>query len=123
VGSGGGTLRVKPDLSLVTATEEFEDYWFLEIDLATEPPSRIIRTCLAYEAYRRSGEEQKRLGLFPAVVWIVPTVKRKGAIESRLVEARDIDSGLFTVITLDELEPLLRRGASTSPAAEAGGQR
>lgn len=123
VGSGGGTLRVKPDLALVTATKEFEDHWFLEIDLATEPPSRIIRTCLSYEAYRRSGEEQRRRGIFPAVVWIVPSLKRKEVIESRLGTTGGIDAGLFTVVTLDELEPLLRRGATTAPEAEAGVRR
>lgn len=37
--SGGGTLRIKPDLAVVSATEDFEDHWFFEVDLATEPPS------------------------------------------------------------------------------------
>ena len=70
-------MRLKPDLAVVTATAKFEDHWFFEVDLASEPPSRIIRTCLNYQEYRRSGVEQRRLGLFPAVVWIVPTGRRK----------------------------------------------
>ncbi len=109
---GGGLLRLKPDLAVTTATDKFEDYWFFEIDMATEPPSRIVRTCLNYEVYRRSGIEQKKLGLFPAVVWIVPSAMRKETIRSRLDQERSVDSRLFWVITLDELYGLLRQGAA-----------
>ncbi|MCL5734750.1 MAG: replication-relaxation family protein [Actinobacteria bacterium] len=111
-GSGGGTLRIKPDLAVVSATEDFEDHWFFEIDLATEPPSRVVRTCLSYQDYHRSGNEQRRLGLFPAVVWIAPTARRKETIESRLSENPAIDVRLFRVITMDELETLMQRGAA-----------
>ncbi len=111
-GSGGGTLRIKPDLAVVSASDDFEDHWFIEVDLATEPPSRVIRTCLSYQDYQRSGAEQRRLGLFPAVVWIVPTAHRKETIESRLKDDRAIDVRLFRVIALDELEALMERGAA-----------
>lgn len=121
-GSGGGTLRIKPDLAVVSATEDFEDHWFFEVDLATEPPSRVVRTCLNYQEYQRSGTEQRRLGLFPAVVWIVPTACRKESIETRFRETPAIDARLFRVITLDELETLMERGAACEDpvAAEAG---
>jgi len=109
-GSGGATARLKPDLAVVTATDHFEDHWFIEVDLATEPPSRILRACQAYEEYRRSGSEQRRLGLFPAVVWIEPTAKRKQMIETHIVKADVIHHDLFKVITLDELEPLMKAG-------------
>lgn len=121
-GSGGGTLRIKPDLAVVSATEDFEDHWFFEVDLATEPPSRVVRTCLSYQEYQRSGIEQRRLGLFPAVVWIVPTARRKESIETRLGESQAIDVRLFRVITLDELETLMQRGAACGgpTSVEAG---
>jgi len=112
-GSGGGTLRIKPDLAVVSATEDYEDHWFFEVDLATEPPSRVLRTCLSYQEYQRSGTEQRRLGLFPAVAWIVPTTRRKESIESRLKDDRAIDVRLFRVITLDGLETLMERGAAS----------
>jgi hypothetical protein len=108
--AGGGTVRLKPDLAIVTEQGDFEDHWFFEIDLATEPPSRIIRACLSYEAYRRSGSEQRQLGLFPAVVWIVPTTRRKETITAHLGQHASISGGLFTVITLDELESLIESG-------------
>jgi len=118
-GSGGGTLRIKPDLAVVSATEDFEDHWFFEVDLATEPPSRVVRTCLSYQEYHRSGVEQRRVGLFPAVVWIVPTAHRKETILLRLKDDRTIDVRLFRVITLDELETLTERGAACDDPALA----
>lgn len=113
-GAGGGIMRLKPDLGLVTISGEFEDYWFLEIDLATEPPSRVIRTCLNYEAYRRSGIEQKKFGVFPAVIWIVPTEGRKSAVQARLDEDSRISPGLFFVILPNELEQLIHAGVENT---------
>src|SRR5665811_980645 len=118
-GPGGGTVRLKPDLAVVTATEEFEDHWFFEVDLATEPPSRVVRACLSYQAYRQSGIEQRRLGLFPAVVWIVPTGRRKETLESHMNQHEAISARLFTVITLDELEALIQHGAAWAGATRA----
>lgn len=109
---GGGTARLKPDLAVVSATDDFEDHWFFEIDLATEPPSRVVRACLGYQAYHRTGIEQQRLGLFPAVVWIVPSARRKETIERHMKKDKVISVRLFRVITLDELETLLARGAA-----------
>jgi hypothetical protein len=109
---GGGIAHLKPDLSIITASGDFEDHWFLEIDLATERPARVIQSCLGYQDYRHTGIEQKRVGVFPAVVWIVPTRRRKEAIQTRLAEDSRISRGLFRVVLLDELEPLLRDGAN-----------
>jgi len=120
IGPGGGIARLKPDLAIVTATGEFEDHWFFEVDLATEPPSRVIRACLNYQEYRRSGVEQRRLGLFPAVVWIVPTLRRKETIESRLRRYDGISPGLFTVITLDQLEALIQGGSGCETTPPTG---
>ncbi len=117
-GPGGGTVRLKPDLAVVTATEDFEDHWFFEVDLATEPPSRVVRACLNYQAYSQSGVEQQRLGLFPAVVWIVPSGRRKETIRSRLEQNESVSDRLFRVITLDELEELIKRGAAYGAASQ-----
>jgi hypothetical protein len=119
-GPGGGVARLKPDLAVVTATDEFEDHWFFEVDLATEPPSRLIRASLSYQEYRRSGVEQRRLGLFPAVVWIVPTTRRKLTLEAHLKAQGAISPGLFTIITLDELEGLVQAGPTAGVAPPAG---
>ena len=119
---GGGIARLKPDLAVISATDNFEDHWFFEVDLATEPPSRIVRTCLNYQGYYRSGVEQQRLGLFPAVVWIVPSTRRKETIERHMKKSETISARLFRVITLDEMELLLSEGAACPDPALTGAE-
>lgn len=121
LGPGGVALTLKPDLDAVTRTGDFEDHWFLEVDRATEPPSRIIRKCQQYQAYYRTGTEQKRHGVFPAVVWIVPTPARRAQLEHRLESNPAIDLRLFIVVTLDQLPGLLRSGPPASITSQEGG--
>lgn len=109
VNHGGTVSTLRPDLFAVTTDmdSDYEDHWFFEVDLATESPAVVVRKCLQYLSYLRSGEEQRSCGVFPRVVWIVPTTKRKGSLSSHIAEALVDDAVLFTVITLDELEPLV----------------
>jgi hypothetical protein len=109
-GPEGGVATLKPDLSLVTACGDFEDHWFLEIDRDTEPPSRIVRACMRYEAYRQTSTEQKRLGVFPAVLWIVPHPKRAVVLKTRLSTTPGLSRSLFEVVAIDELPSLVRAG-------------
>jgi hypothetical protein len=70
-GPTGTPVTLKPDLYAVTATGEYEDHWFMEVDRATESIPTLIKQCRQYEAYRRSGAEQADSGLFPLVLWVV----------------------------------------------------
>ncbi|PTL73203.1 hypothetical protein C1I63_10325 [Rathayibacter caricis DSM 15933] len=113
LGSAGQRIFLKPDLAVITSTlDGYEDHWFLEVDLATENPARIVTKCRQYQHYRGSGLEQRRTGLFPAVVWITPTTRRRDQLAHRITSETDLDDQLFTVISLDEFQPLLRTGAS-----------
>jgi len=106
----GNTL--KPDLYAVTSDGEYEDLWFFEIDLATEAPSRVVSKCEQYQAYYCSGTEQARHGIFPKVVWIVPSAKRKVALQSHIRQSVNIThKHLFAFVLPDELEALIRKGA------------
>jgi len=103
---------LKPDLYAVTSDGVYEDYWFLELDLATEAPSRVMDKCGQYEAYYNTGTEQKNIGLFPAVAWIVPDEKRRTALKNHIGQNAELrHKELFTVILPDELEALMRKGA------------
>jgi len=103
---------LKPDLFAITSDGEYEDYWFLELDLATETPARIIAKCKQYEDYYVNGEEQRRHGLFPKVVWIVPSEKRRDSIRGHIARSKDLRyKNLFTVILPAELAGLIRKGA------------
>jgi len=101
--------QVKPDLFAVTSDGEYDDHWFFEIDLATEAPSRILQKCEQYEAYYRSGAEK----IFPLVVWIVPDNKRQASIQDQIAQSKTLKhKRIFIVITPDELEGLIRKGAT-----------
>jgi hypothetical protein len=114
--AGGTASTLRPDLFAVTspitggASGTYEDYWFIEVDLATESPAVVVRKCQQYLSYLRSGEEQQRYGVFPLVVWIVPDGRRKATLLAHITEGLPDDRGLFIVITLGELNNLLING-------------
>lgn len=108
--SAGVSLSLKPDLYAATTTEEYEDHYFIEIDLDTESPAKIIEKCQKYHAYYRSGLEQEESEMFPLTVWIVPSDSRKEKLIRHLKEAFDKQAKLFAVITSDELEHLILEG-------------
>lgn len=108
--SAGVSLSLKPDLYAATTTEEYEDRYFIEVDLDTESPAKIIEKCQKYHAYYRSGLEQEESEMFPLTVWVVPSDSRKEKLIRHLKEAFDKQAKLFAVITCDELEHLVLDG-------------
>ncbi len=108
--SAGVSYSLKPDLYAATATEEYEDRYFIEVDLDTESPAKIIDKCEKYHAYYRSGLEQEASEMFPLTVWIVPSDSRKEKLIRHLRETFDKQAKLFAVITCDELEHLVLEG-------------
>lgn len=106
----GVSLSLKPDLYAATISEEYEDRYFLEIDLDTESPAKVIEKCEKYHAYYRSGLEQEESEVFPLTVWIVPGRERKEQLIRRLREVFDKQAKLFAVITGDELQHLILDG-------------
>jgi hypothetical protein len=79
--SGHGVRQwLKPDLALIAVNGEFEDHWFIEVDLDTEHVPVLLRQCAAYHSYRASGQHQAAHDLFPAVLWVTPTSARAESI-------------------------------------------
>lgn len=113
----GRTALLAADLHVVTRSSdgEFEDRWFLEVDRATEHPPAVLRKCLTYEQYRRTGNEQKRAGVFPLVVWAVPHEQRVRRLERAIAGDRQLDPGLFRVVTMNRLGDLIAAGAGGQP--------
>ena len=106
----GISFYVKPDLfaSLVPARErEFETVYFLEIDRATEAPSKVIKKCKQYITYYNSGIEQRQNGVFPFVVWITPNRKRCEQLIRYIHENLPKAEMLFRVITAEEFNLLI----------------
>jgi DNA-binding transcriptional ArsR family regulator len=110
------TLR--PDAFVEVTTEAFTDSYFLEVDRATENPARVIRKCQQYTQYQSLGTEQQHTGVFPAVLWIVPTDYRRLQLQRHLRAEPDLPAGLFTVTTIAELPQVIEHGPATTPAQE-----
>lgn len=106
----GVALSLKPDLYAATMTEEYDDRYFLEVDLNTESPAKIIEKCEKYHKYYRSGLEQEEHESFPLTIWIVPDATRKMRLITHLRKVFDKQPKLFAVITGDELERLILQG-------------
>ncbi len=106
----GVMLSLKPDLFAITVSGQYEDRWFIEVDLDTESPAKIIDKCERYHKYYRTGLEQEQSEVFPLTVWIVPTTERKEKLITHIREAFDRQPRLFAVITKDELTSLICQG-------------
>ena len=52
-GSDGKATALKPDLYAVIRNGEYEDNWFIEVDLATEAPCVVLEKCERYVAYHK----------------------------------------------------------------------
>lgn len=110
LGSHGERVTLRPDLYAQVSSTDYEDRYFLEVDRSSENPGRVIRKCWQYEHHRRSGAEQKRAGVYPAVVWLVPSEHRKQQLLRHLTQEPKLPQHLFVVITPDELTALIRDG-------------
>ena len=104
------SCSLKPDLYAAIVSEEYEDRYFLEVDLDTESPAKVIEKCQKYHAYYRSGLEQEESEMFPLTVWIVPSTPRKEKLMRHMRETFEKQAKLFAVITSEELEHLILEG-------------
>jgi len=119
-GPGGQTLMLRPDALVRLATGDVEVSHFVEVDRGTETsPATIAAKCQAYRRYELSGEEVRRHGVFPGVLFIVPDRPRARVIArvvNRLApDARD----LFAVAVDSEALAALSRGEAPTLADRA----
>jgi hypothetical protein len=79
---GIGSQRIlKPDSYLRLGVGEYEDSYFIEVDMGTEGSQTLDRKLREYATYAASGQEQTRRGVFPRVLWLAPDEARVDAIE------------------------------------------
>lgn len=104
----GNAVYLKPDLFTITTNENYEDRWFIEMDLGSESPRQVVDKCNSYLHYYYTGIEQKESGMFPLVVWIVKDNKRKERLKEYIRDSIKAQPKMFLVITPDELENTLR---------------
>lgn len=101
------TITLKPDLYISTRMQDTKYHWFIEMDLDTEQISTVMKKCRRYHEYLTTGDAQKHLGVFPIVVWIVPSEKRKELITKELSLWTTNLPKIFLVITPDQLKDLM----------------
>ena len=109
----GKAVYLKPDLFAITTYQKYEDRWFVEMDLGSESPRQVVEKCNAYLRYYYTGIEQKEIGMFPLVVWIVKDAVRKERLKEYIRGSIKGQPRMFLVITPDELEKMLRGDTDT----------
>jgi len=117
--SKGKPVALKPDLFAAVRFAGYEDRYFIEVDRGTVTLQMIIRKCHSYLHYLKTGVEQKKHGIFPYVLWIVPSKKRYESVRVTLQEHFPKLQQLFIVITPDELERLITGGVEAYRKGDA----
>ncbi|MEU6351058.1 replication-relaxation family protein [Streptomyces sp. NPDC047072] len=99
LGGYGERSSVKPDAYLRLELDRRELSWFVEIDRGTEAPRHIAAKCAVYAAYELADVEQRQRGVFPGILFIVPTERRAQSIQA-VIDRQPPDSrDLFRVAT------------------------
>ena len=118
--SPSGQVQVlRPDLAVTITSPAYEDRYLVEVDRATENPGRVIATCWRYQ------EHQAQIGdgdVFPLVVWLVPTDRRRHRLERAIAHSSGLLRELFRVIRLDQLPTLIHGGPAAIPTPQATNQ-
>lgn len=102
-GPGGERRSLQPDLAALVQTDDFEERWFLEVDLGTESLPTLLRKCGQYEAYRVSGQEQTDHGSFPLVWWVLTSQARADTLLASIRRTPRLTSPLYRVTTFADL--------------------
>ncbi|MGC4192918.1 MAG: replication-relaxation family protein [Thermomicrobiales bacterium] len=108
VAPSGAKSILKPDLMVTLGSDAYDDHWYIEIDLGTESMPVLLRKCWAYEDYRRTGRAQAEHGVFPRVLWVLPTPERTERLKARIAAEPRLPGRLFTCITPEGLLPTMR---------------
>jgi len=116
---GGAAGVLKPDAYLRLGLGEFEDSFFVEVDLGSERRGQLIRQHHAYQEYFRAGAEQAKTAVFPGVLWIVPDAQRMALLSDIHRRLPEQARRLFTVVTSEQALAVLC--GETSEAAATGG--
>jgi hypothetical protein len=99
---------LKPDLMVTVSSDNYDDHWYLEIDLGTESLPVLLRKCRMYEEYRRTGRAQAEHGVFPRVLWVLPTPERVARLTGAIATEPQLPERLFRCITPGALIATLR---------------
>lgn len=113
---------LRPDLAVTITSPAYEDRYLMEVDRATENPGRVIATCWRYQEHQAASSQASDGGVFPLVVWLVPTDRRRHRLERAIAHSTGLLRDLFRVIRLDQLPTLIHGGPAAIPTPQASNQ-
>ena len=121
--SPSGQVQVlRPDLAVTITSPAYEDRYLMEVDRATENPGRVIATCWRYQEHQAASVQASDGSVFPLVVWLVPTDRRRHRLERAIAHSTGLLRDLFRVIRLDQLPTLIHGGPAAIPTPQATNQ-
>ena len=121
--SPSGQVQVlRPDLAVTVTSPAYEDRYLIEVDRATENPGRVIATCWRYQEHQATSAQASDGGVFPLVVWLVPSDRRRHRLERAIAHSTGLLRELFRVIRLDQLPTLIHGGPAAIPTPQATNQ-
>ena len=121
--SPSGQVQVlRPDMAVTITSPAYEDRYLVEVDRATENPGRVIATCWRYQEHQAASAQASDGGVFPLVVWLVPTDRRRHRLERAIAHSTGLLRDLFRVICLDQLPTLIHGGPAAIPTPQASDQ-
>lgn len=104
----GSKTVLKPDLMVTTSSGAYDNHWYIEIDLDTESLPVLLRKSHTYEQYRRTGRAHAEHGVFPRVLWVLPTQGRIARLEAAIAAEPRLPDRLFASTTPEGLIATLR---------------
>lgn len=113
-GKRGQVVTLKPDFfAVVAAHPDYESLLFGEYDRASESLRTIAKKKAgAYEAYWRTGIEERRSGGFPQVLWIAPDETRLTRIRRELGRTAQVTMALHAFTTPENVVETLTAGSA-----------
>ena len=112
---------LRPDLAVTITSPAYEDRYLMEVDRATENPGRVIATCWRYQEHQATSAQASD-DVFPLVVWLVPTDRRRHRLERAIAHSTGLLRDLFRVIRLDQLPTLIHGGPAAIPTPQTTNQ-
>ena len=110
---------LRPDMAVTITSPAYEDRYLVEVDRATENPGRVIATCWRYQEHQAQASDGD---VFPLVVWLVPSDRRRHRLERAIAHSTGLLRELFRVIRLDQLPTLIHGGPAAIPTPQATNQ-
>ena len=107
-GQAGEPRWLQPDLAAVVTTNDYDDRWFVEVDLGTESLPTLLRKSGQYESYRASGIEQAAHGAFPLVLWVFTEPERAERFRAAVLRSPRLTPQLYRVATVEHFTSVVR---------------